>query len=204
MSEDQKTPEEIAAQALAEAKEAAAADKAELEGPITELKQLTVLVIRDQMAKVPTQIFEHELPILFHLFGEDGVEVDDSKTRVVEVANFIVDAEFERLQRKYKHNNAGSVYAVYGESPRQLAEELGLRSEARSRGANRRRQEQQSTAVDHSDPDANEIATTPARIVPLKRVASKPAPGPAKATKRNETAKAASPKAKTPATKSAK
>lgn len=209
MSEEQKTPEEIAREAAIEALAAKEADLEELAGPITTLTQLTVLVIRDQMAKVPAQVFEHELPILFHLFGEDGVEVNDSKTRTVQVANFNVDAEFERLQRKYKHNDAASVRAVYGDSARQLAEELGLKSELKSRGANRRRQEQQNMEVDHSAESETKPAVAQARIVPLQRVASKgpkPVATAKTTTKRIEKAKESSPKSKPrkPATKSAK
>ncbi|MFC4727145.1 hypothetical protein [Coralloluteibacterium thermophilus] len=81
-------------------------------------KILTVVVTRDQMAKLPTEVFEHELPILQLLHGgENKVKVVDSQTW----AGDELDArtELERLRNKYDKRNLQVVDRVY---PRGVAD----------------------------------------------------------------------------------
>lgn len=94
------------------------------EGITVELTQLLVLVKKDPMMQVPKRVFAHELPLLQATFGEDNVETKEEET--VEVSNFTVDGEYGRLAALYNTKDSKTMFEVYGNSPRQLAEELGL------------------------------------------------------------------------------
>ena len=92
-----------------------------------ELTQHLVTIQRpnDPMTRIPTTVFDHELPILFQIYGQDGIVVVESK--IIEVANFDIEEEYARLGRKYEpKDNDNALEKVYGLDARTLAKELGL------------------------------------------------------------------------------
>lgn len=94
---------------------------------IITLKQSQVIVHRNDLTGVPTTVFEHEVPILKALHGDDFVQI--LKTEDVKVANFDANTEFARMKRKYKNPNAADrdvVGMVYGNDPKRLAEAAGV------------------------------------------------------------------------------
>lgn len=93
-------------------------------GEVIEMTVLHVNIVRDPMVKIPAEIFEHELPILEALNGEDNVEVVSEET--VEVENFDVVDEYDRLMRKYRKLEQSNFAEVLGRSPRKLAKQLGM------------------------------------------------------------------------------
>lgn len=145
---------------------------------VTQLVLFTVTIGRNEVTKVPTQVFQHELPILYHIYGEDLIEVVESRTQYVQVENFDVDNEFDRLQRKYDRSDAGreAIKQVYGQGSYRLAEELGIRSE-RPRGAFTKRNQARSLEIDHSVDNPLETQQKAARILPSKTLRTSNAAG---------------------------
>lgn len=95
---------------------------------IVTLKQASIIVHRNDLTGIPDTVFEHELPILRQLHGEDFVQV--LKTEDVRVADFDANTEFSRLKRKYRNPNAADrdvVGMVYGNDPRRVAEAAGVK-----------------------------------------------------------------------------
>lgn len=88
---------------------------------------LHVNIVRDPMVKVATEVFEHELPILEALNGEDNIEVVSEEE--VEVANFNVVDEYDRLRRKYRKLDQGAAIDALGRTPATLAKRLGIKYE---------------------------------------------------------------------------
>lgn len=111
------------------------------------LEMHAVLIVRDPMVKIPTEIFAHELPICQLLNGEENVEI--IKTFAVEVSKFTIDAEYDRLIRKYELSGTNVVIEVYGKNPRLLAEEMGLPYRVQA-GARTVKKLEQSLQVDNS------------------------------------------------------
>jgi phosphoribosylformylglycinamidine (FGAM) synthase-like enzyme len=111
------------------------------------LTQHTVLIIRDPMVKIPVTIFAHELPVCQLVNGEENVEIIE--TSQVEVTNFDLEAEYDRLMRKYAMSQTTAVVDIYGNNPRLLAEELGLPWQA-TRGARTVKKLDQSLVVDNT------------------------------------------------------
>lgn len=105
----------------------------------------TVTVTNDPATKVPTQVYDHEVPVLEAIHGEGNVEIVSSEE--IDVPNFTVEDEFERLLRKYGQKNEDTVKTVYRSSNR-LADELGFARTARI-GTSRKLQQAQSISVDH-------------------------------------------------------
>ena len=85
---------------------------------------LHVNIVRDPMVKIAAEIFEHELPILEALNGPDNVEVISEED--VEVANFNVVDEYDRLRRKYRKLDQGAAIDALGRTPATLAKRLGI------------------------------------------------------------------------------
>lgn len=127
---------EKALQEAEEAERAAAelngkADSLAAEAPIetVDIKFADVIVMRDDKTELPTQVFEHEVPILQQLHGLDFVRVTGVRSR--KVANFDAATELERLKRKYKvagSNPKGTeiVHTVY-RSAEELAKAAGVK-----------------------------------------------------------------------------
>lgn len=111
------------------------------------LTQHQILIVRDPMVKIPATIFAHELPIAQALNGEENVEI--VSTSQVEVSNFTIDEEYDRLMRKYEMSKTTVVIDIYGNNPRLLAEELDLPYRA-SRGARTIKKLDQSLQVDNT------------------------------------------------------
>lgn len=145
---------------------------------VTQLVLFTVLIGRNEVTKVPTKAFQHELPILYHIYGEDLIEVVEKLTQYVQVENFDVDNEFDRLQRKYDRSDAGreAIKQVYGQGSYRLAEELGIRSE-RPRGAFTKRNQARSLEIDHNVDNPLETQQKAARILPSKTLRTSNAAG---------------------------
>lgn len=134
-AEEARQEAERKAREAADAKAAAAAAKppaAKITGKdssedVTTLKLANIMVRRNDVTTIPDTVFEHELPILRALHGEDFVTVRSIED--VQVANFDVNTEFARLKRKYKNPNAADrdvVGTVFGNDPRRLAELAGV------------------------------------------------------------------------------
>jgi hypothetical protein len=117
------------------------------------LTQHQILIVRDPMVKIPATIFAHELPIAELLNGEANIEI--VSTSQVEVSNFTVDEEYDRLMRKYEMSKTNVVADVYGPNPRQLAEELDLPYRA-MRGARTVKKLDQSLQIDNEKEGSGE------------------------------------------------
>jgi hypothetical protein len=101
--------------------------KAAAKAPVGDTQTMTILhvnIVRDPMVKIAAEIFEHELPILEALNGEDNIEVVSEEE--VEVANFNVVDEYDRLRRKYRKLDQGSAIDALGRTPATLAKRLGI------------------------------------------------------------------------------
>jgi hypothetical protein len=152
---------------------------------VTRLTQHLVLIQKETMQKVPKHVFAHELPVLRAIFGIDAViEVSQSE---VDVTNFTVEDEFDRLVRVYGANNMDKLVSVYGNNPRILSDELGIEYH-RTHGIEQARPQAQSLEVDNSE-DAGKVPE--AKVAPVTS-ASKPAV----AAKAKPRAPASKPKAK--------
>ena len=125
------------------------------------LTQHQILIVRDPMVKIPALIFAHELPIAQLLNGEANIEI--LSTSQVEVTNFTVDEEYDRLMRKYEMSKTTVVTEVYGNNPRLLAEELDLPYRA-SRGARTIKKLDQSLQIDNEAEGSGEPANPNAII----------------------------------------
>lgn len=121
-------------------------DAEEVQAETTTLVQHVVTVTNDPATKVPTEVYEHEVPVLEAIHGIGNVEIVDGKSEEVEVVEFTPEAEFDRMLRKYGTKNEGKVRSVYG-GPNALAQELGMRATVRT-GTQTQRQQPQSIAVD--------------------------------------------------------
>lgn len=114
------------------------------------LTSLIVLIEHDQMSKAPSRVFEHELPVLFELHGEDKVTVVEGSAEEVDVDVADVREMYDQLLRKYGKKGENAVRTIY---PRvsDLAEELGVEvRRTRVRGSKYKPDTQQSEQVDHS------------------------------------------------------
>lgn len=122
------------------------------------LKLHTVEVVRDPMTKIGTQVLDHEIPILEALHGADNVII--RSTEDVQVSDIDAGTEYDRLMRKYERSNEGGdiVQKVYGQTPRELAEEMGLPYKT-ARGVRQARQQAGSVFVDGANP-APEVPET--------------------------------------------
>jgi hypothetical protein len=125
------------------------------------LTQHQILIVRDPMVKIPALIFAHELPIAQLLNGEENVEI--VSTSQVEVTNFTIDEEYDRLMRKYEMSKTAAVVEIYGNTPRLLAEELDLPYSA-TRGARTIKKLAQSLQIDNEADGSGEPANSNAVI----------------------------------------
>lgn len=116
------------AEAAARAKQAekdAEAAKQDAKKVVT-LTQLRVAVRRDEQTTVPVYVFEHELPVLQAMHGEDNVRVIEHDT--IQYAGFNAASELQRLKRKYRDRDGTtkSVDLAY-RNPIELARAAGVR-----------------------------------------------------------------------------
>lgn len=123
------------------------------EGETVELTQHLVLIVRDPMVKIPKHVYDHELEILRRINGLDAVE--EVSDRQVKVSNFTVEGEYDRLVRIH---GVDVVNEVYGTTPRDLADELGL-PYRRQRGARVVREQAMSQQVDNESEAADRTST---------------------------------------------
>ncbi|NII54396.1 hypothetical protein [Luteibacter sp. SG786] len=108
---------------------------------VVALTQLTVIIDRGADIKLPTTIYEYELPILQAIYGEDLVAVVDEDD--VEVPAFTANEAHDALRRKYAQN-IDAVLSVFPR-PSALAKSSGLDvEEDASKG-----KLQQSAVMDH-------------------------------------------------------
>jgi len=91
--------------------------------PIT-YKTCLVIVDRDTM-QIPTEVAEHEVPILEAIHGRGAVTVLETYDEGAEVES--PDAEHARLRRKYTRQNTNPVLSVFPRGPSDLAAALGVR-----------------------------------------------------------------------------
>lgn len=136
-------------------------------GETVTLTQVLVLIVKDPMSKIPRTVFDHELPILRAIFGEENVV--EQEAREVQVTNFTVAGEYERLVRNYEAAGAGVVRAVYGPNPRDLADTIGMAYKPPRGVQNRTTKMAQSLQVDNSEADTGgRMVRTVPEIKPVK------------------------------------
>lgn len=90
----------------------------------TTLTSMLVKISPDPMTVLSKRVFEHEIPILQDLHGEDKIEVVEDSERDEDVT-LSAQQEFDRLSRCYGPKGETSLQNVYG-SARGLANEMGL------------------------------------------------------------------------------
>ena len=130
------------------------------EQDLTTIQSLVVVIDRDASTKLPTTIFDYELPYLDVIYGEDHYEIVQEDE--VDVPNFDVLEAYEGMRQKYKRheNEFDDVRNVYPDV-RAFAKAIGLPApDAKSVRA-------RSVVVDHRKP----AAKAPAK--PGKKSASK-------------------------------
>ena len=98
-------------------------DEAEAPEATVALKVILVTVQRD-LAHIPAEIFEHEIPILDLMHGEGMVKVVDDDYHELEIP---ADANIEylRLQGKYDRSNVNYVSRIYRDAD-ELGRKVGL------------------------------------------------------------------------------
>lgn len=93
------------------------------------LTEVVVVIEKDTMMKVPTTVYEHEVPVLIELHGEDKVQVHE-QYEVYAPEDFVVADEYERMKAKYGMRLQGGqpnpVVQVWGKGASALANHLGL------------------------------------------------------------------------------
>jgi hypothetical protein len=100
---------------------------AKTEKPVI-LNECEVQIERNEVTKISATVYEHEVPILRQVHGEDRIKVLD--TYEVELVGFKVRDEFERLKRRYNNKQVGDVVVkAYPMGYLQLADELGIAPE---------------------------------------------------------------------------
>lgn len=168
-----------------------------------QLERHKIIIIKDPMTQIPTDIFGYELPVLFAIYGEDGIRVLDEFTNTVDVAGFDADTAFDRLHEKYGQTAGAAIQQIYPQGAYSLAQECGVASE-RPRGAQRARQKVTNLEIDHAVDSEADIAKQEVRILPPKTNAKKVTGAAAKETARTEKGKAIAAEAKaSPAAKKA-
>lgn len=93
------------------------------------LDVVSVLIRRDEQTEIPVEVFEHEVPVLKALYGENFVFVTGKRQQ--QVAGFDANTELARLKRKYKVAGANPegtdvVGRIYRDG-RELAREAGVK-----------------------------------------------------------------------------
>jgi hypothetical protein len=125
---EQEAAKVAADEAAAKAKQAEkdAADTAATAKKVVKLIQLRITIRRDEQTTVPVYAFEHELPVLNAMHGEDNVKVIERDT--IEYAGFNPASELQRLKRKYRDRDGStkSVDLSY-RSASELANAAGVR-----------------------------------------------------------------------------
>lgn len=114
--------------------------------PVTTLTSVLVTIERDQMMKVAKRVFEHEIPILEQLHGEDMVSVEDGSERDVKVA-MTAEEEYDRLCRRYGKKGEQAVHFVYGSQSGKLASETGLPGKTKAKARTGRHAAKRSQSV---------------------------------------------------------
>lgn len=113
---------------------------AESEDVIT-LTQLVVIIDRGADIKLPTTIFDYELPVLEAIYGEELIAVVDEDE--VEVPAFTANEAHDALRRKYAQN----IDAVLGVYPRPAS--IGKATILEVEDDNGKGKLQQSSVTDH-------------------------------------------------------
>lgn len=85
----------------------------------------TITIERDVVTKIADTVYDHELPLLYEVEGDEKVEVVE--TVEIAVADFDVGVEYDRLLRKYEKRDKTVVSRILGRTPMQLANQLGIR-----------------------------------------------------------------------------
>ena len=102
-----------------------------------------VRIRKNETTTIPKRVFEHEVPILHELFGEDAVKVIEGTELDLAVGS--AQQEYDRLMRVYGRKGEAAVRKVYA-SAADLAAEAGIeKPERRRRSAGGLRLEQNSS-----------------------------------------------------------
>lgn len=129
-----------------------------------------------EMAAVPKYVYQHELPILQEVVGEDKIEVIEGSLHGYRVPEFNVHQEYARLVSYYGlSQKKDAVRRIYGADARRLAEEIGVPYTARGGAARAQKVVSSQEVINQVDPN----------IVSLDGITPKKA---AKAGKLGETA----------------
>jgi hypothetical protein len=115
---------------------------------------LQVTINRDAMTAIPTDIREHELPILQELYDDDRVTVVKSFTMQVPEAS--VDEEYARLEAKYKLSRTAAVRQVYP-TRKALADAMGVAYKPQ-RGSQRQAPMPGSLVITNPDPRMSNVS----------------------------------------------
>lgn len=99
----------------------AARAKSDDETPVPSVR---VLIVKDETTTIPKRVFEHEVPILQTIWGEDKIEVVEGSEIELDLDGN-ADTEFARLLRVYGRKHENAVRAVY-HNPGSLADEIGI------------------------------------------------------------------------------
>lgn len=119
----------------------AAREKRKLEGE--EAPSVRVRIRKNETTTIPRRVFEHEIPILHALFGDDAVKAIEGTELNQPVGS--AQQEFDRLLRVYGSKGEKAVRSIYP-SASDLADEAGIeRPERRKRSAGGQRLEQNSS-----------------------------------------------------------
>ncbi|MDQ7996065.1 MAG: hypothetical protein AAGC76_09440 [Luteibacter sp.] len=125
------------------------------------LNQLTVIIDRGADLKLPTMIYEYELPIIERIYGEELVSIADEEE--VEVPAFTANEAYEVLRTKYGPKHLEDVLAVYPR-PATLGKQSGLEVEADTTKGKR----PQALVTDHKKEAAKKTAATAAKKTAAK------------------------------------
>lgn len=128
------------------------------------LNQLVVIIDRGADLKLPTTVFEYELPVLERIYGEDAISVDSEEE--VDVPAFTANEAYEVLRSKYGPRHLEDVQAVYPR-PSALGKASGLEVEEDTTRGKR----PQSLVTDHKKVAAK-VAKKPAKKTAAKKTAA--------------------------------
>lgn len=97
---------------------------------VTTLEEVVISIRRNELTTIPARVWAHEVPILEQVHGED--KLSEEERYDVTVEGFNVRDEWERLRRLYNNKlNPQMVERAYPMGVAQLAEELGIKLDAK-------------------------------------------------------------------------
>ena len=105
---------------------------------MSKLIAVTVALVSIQrgLETITAQVYEHEIPLLEAVHGQDNVVVADPDYDTVEIPDDAA-AELRRLQGKYDLKNAPAIVGHFFRSEQELAKAVGLSVQRRNAAAER-------------------------------------------------------------------